>query len=106
MAGDDGRVSEASGCRPSAHGAKATVSTLGTRLDVVDAASNDAIWAEFDAWRLQIDPGAKLDVYQLARLYARDSDGNPKGRDGTAPSRSDDSAGRQASPNTTEDQPS
>lgn len=33
----------------------------------------------------------------------RDSDGNPQGGDGTAPSRSDDSAGRQASPETPPD---
>jgi hypothetical protein len=31
-------------------------------------------------------------------MCPRDSDGNPKGEDGTASSRSDDSAGRQASP--------
>lgn len=33
---------------------------------------DDAIRAEFDAWRGQADPAYKLDDYALARLYAKE----------------------------------
>jgi hypothetical protein len=42
-----------------------------TDLAAVDSTTPDQVRAEFEAWRLTVDPDGAFDDYKLARLYAK-----------------------------------
>jgi hypothetical protein len=49
---------------------KSTLATVAARLG--NLPSDDAVRAKYDAWKAGHDPEGKLDVYQLARAYAKE----------------------------------
>jgi hypothetical protein len=54
---------------------KSIVSTLKQRLTALDGP--DHVRAEFDEWVKRHDPEGRLDVYQQARLFARQQSADP-----------------------------